>query len=737
MKHLRLLRFLFLTLWLYTTVTFAHAQEFSLSISGKLSNNISGINREYFDYWIKPNEGARSAAIRIFDASISPRTGDVIYGKIDTKTTFELFRFSDLYMLSNKKLTPKRSDGIKPIVSLTVLDEEQYRNRWEFFSQVEPDSLGYIVRVSASDGNDVNAFKLTVTELTEFSAQSAMWDLIGIDLSIGTINLLASEEVQLKPYFENEPPPTLAVEGEEGASIVLKDDFGNSAPLSDAPSFWKPIISGEANHWGLSISHSRKYNFFTITGTKEPVLWNLRANVSAIQSPPIVSIVQLPGNTCDEVRLTLSEKRFAYTSAQSLIWIAKLPDGEKRASGDTARIAFGKSGTYSAELWIPTEGTYFPKVWIKPFSVRINAPPVAQISTDRTVLAPNESVTLTAENSFDPDGDRLRYEWFIDGAIRGTQSRFRFSNATPNRYKVVLRVIDNATNSACVSATDTAFITVNSQPYTEIDYFPEFAIDETVTFKAKNARDSDGDSLRYEWSGRGIVSDATKESVEIVHNQHGNYSVSLRVRDFSGVANSSYQTSVSYRVNAPPVPRFTLPKLAAPGDKIRLSAAASSDPDDRNLSYSWAISDGQAYDERDVTIEFAQPGDYTVTLTVDDGHGVSNSSQSLSQEIHINFPPVPKIDAVAKSTVARQTFSARATTDGDDENLRYRWDFGDGFTAEGIEVTHTFQKSGRYTITLTVDDDRRQSNSVQKTTHEFRLFSLSNRSIRCAKRRRT
>ncbi len=722
MKHLRLLRFHLLTLWLCATFALAHAQEFSLSISGKSSNNISGINREYFDYWIKPNANARSAAIRIFDASISPRTGDVVYGKIDTKTSFALFRFSDLYTLSSKKLTLKRSDGIKPIVSLTVLDEEQYRNRWEFFSQVEPDSLGYIVRVSASDGNDVNAFKLTVTELTEFSAQSAAWDLIGIDLSIGTINLPASEEVQLKPYFESEPPPALAVKGEEGASIVLKDDFGNSAPLSDAPSFWKPVISGETNHWGLSISRSRRYNFFTITGSKEPVLWNLRANVSAIQSPPTVSIVQTAGSTCDEVRFSLSDKVMAQRLSKSLVWIAKLPDGEKRASGDTARIAFGKSGTYSAELWIPNEGTYFPKVWVKPFSVRINAPPVAKISLDRTVLAPNEFATLTAENSFDPDGDRLRYEWFIDGAIRGTQSRFRFSNATPNRYKVVLRVIDDATNSPCVSATDTAFITVNSQPYTEIDYFPEFAIDETVTFKAKNVRDSDGDSLRYEWSGKGIVSNPTKDSVDILHAQHGNYGISLRVTDFSGVANSSYQTSATYRVNAPPVPRFTLAKLAAPGDNVRLSAAASTDPDDRNLSYSWAISDGQAYDERDVTIQFAQPGDYTVTLTVDDGHGVSNSSQSLSQEIHINFPPVPKIDAVSKSTVARQTFSARATTDGDDSTLRYSWDFGDGNKAQGVEVTHTFQKSGRYTITLTVDDGRRQSNSVQTTTHDFRLF---------------
>jgi PKD repeat protein len=729
MKHQHSIRFHFLALWFCTGLwlcttcfSMAHAQEFSLCISGKSSNNVSGINREYFDYWVKPNTNAGSAAIRIFDASISPRTGDVIYGKIDTKTSFELFRASDLYTLSSKTLALKKNVSVKPMFSLSVLDEEQYRNRWEFFSQVEPDSLGYIVRVSASDGNDVNAFKLTVTELTEFSMQSATWDLIAIDLSVGTINLPASEEVQLKPYFEDIAPPALSVEGEEGASILLKDDFGYSAPLFDTASFWKPVVSGETNHWGLSISRSRKSNFFTIIGAKEPMLWNLRANVSAIQSFPNVAVVQTPGNTCDEVRFSISDKVLAQRFFKSLIWIAKLPDGDKRATGDTARIAFGKSGIYNAELWIPSQGTFFPKVWVKPFTVRINTPPLAKITIDRAILAPRQVATLTAENSFDPDGDKLRYEWFIDGAIRGTQPRFRFSNVTPNQYKVVLRVIDNATNSACISATDTAFITVNSQPYTEIDYLPEFAIEEDVVFKAKNVRDNDSDSLRYEWSGDGVTSDITKDSVTVLHNRHGAYRASLRVSDLSSVANSSYQTSATYRVNAPPIPRFSLPSLAAPSDPIRLSAATSTDADDRSLQYSWAISDGQAYETREVGIQFAQPGDYTVTLTVNDGHGVSNSTQSLSEKIHINFPPVPKIDAASKSTVARQTFSARATTDGDDSTLRYLWDFGDGYKAQGVEATHTYRKSGRYAVTLTVDDGRRQSNSVQKIVHEFRLF---------------
>ncbi|MCS6988046.1 MAG: PKD domain-containing protein [Chloroherpetonaceae bacterium] len=697
------------------------AQEFSLCVSGRTSSNVSGVNRPYFDYWIKPKPDATLAAIRIFDAAISPRTSDVIYGKIDTRVTYELFRFADLYALSDKKLSPNPS-GAKPIASLSVLDEERYRNRWEFFSQVAPDSMGYILRVSASSGNDVNAFKLVVSELAESAAQSEKWDLIGIDLSIGAINLPPNQEIQLKPYFEDEPPTALSVEGEEGALIRFKDDFGNEGALSEPQSFWKPIVSGERNHWGLSISRSRRYNFFTVLGAKEPVLWDLRANISAIPSPPSVSISQSPGGACDEVRFSVSDKTLARRFGKDFVWVAKLPGGDKRATGDTATIAFGKSGVYEAELWIPTQGVYFPKRWVKPFTARVNAPPVAKISVDKRIVAPNEAALFSAENSFDPDGDKLRYEWFVDGAIRGSSKQFRFSSASPNRYAVVLRVIDDATNSPCVSATDTAFIVVNSQPYAEIDFPPEFAVEETVAFKAKNARDNDGDSLRYEWSGAGVASDRTKDSVAVLHERHGAYSVSLRVSDASGVANASYQTSATYRVNAPPVPRFSLPALAAPGDAIRLSAAASTDADDRALSYSWDVSDGQSFDTRDATIQFASPGDYTVTLTVDDGHGVSNSSQSLSREIHVNFPPVPKIDAVSQSTVARQTFSARGTTDGDDSTLRYLWDFGDGAKAEGVEVTHTFQKSGRYVVTLAVDDGRKQTNSVQKTTHQFRLF---------------
>ena len=50
------------------------------------------------------------------------------------------------------------------------------------------------------------------------------------------------------------------------------------------------------------------------------------------------------------------------------------------------------------------------------------------------------------------------------------------------------------------------------------------------------------------------------------------------------------------------------------------------------------------------------------------------------------------------------------------KKIIYEWDFGDGNRNEGIEVLHVYKEPGKYTVTLTINDD---VNSVQTSMDVF------------------
>ncbi|MGR6966817.1 PKD domain-containing protein [Geodermatophilus sp. URMC 61] len=64
------------------------------------------------------------------------------------------------------------------------------------------------------------------------------------------------------------------------------------------------------------------------------------------------------------------------------------------------------------------------------------------------------------------------------------------------------------------------------------------------------------------------------------------------------------------------------------------------------------------------------------------------------------------VAAVAHTNQGRTfTFSAAGSTDADGRITGYAWDFGDGATAEGADVTHEYAAAASYTVTVTVTDD--------------------------------
>jgi PKD repeat protein len=77
-----------------------------------------------------------------------------------------------------------------------------------------------------------------------------------------------------------------------------------------------------------------------------------------------------------------------------------------------------------------------------------------------------------------------------------------------------------------------------------------------------------------------------------------------------------------------------------------------------------------------------------------------------------NWPPVARITISGETT-----FDGSESFDHEGSIVQYSWDFGDGTTAEGITVTHTYETPGAYLVCLTVTDNA--SNKDTETAWVF------------------
>jgi len=72
-----------------------------------------------------------------------------------------------------------------------------------------------------------------------------------------------------------------------------------------------------------------------------------------------------------------------------------------------------------------------------------------------------------------------------------------------------------------------------------------------------------------------------------------------------------------------------------------------------------------------------------------------------------------KADKSAGGLPLAVKFDASESKDSDEEDLEYMWDFGDGTTAEGAVVDHTYTTPGNYTARVTVKDKGGEESTAQ------------------------
>lgn len=191
-----------------------------------------------------------------------------------------------------------------------------------------------------------------------------------------------------------------------------------------------------------------------------------------------------------------------------------------------------------------------------------------------------------------------------------------------------------------------------------------------------------GTSNYWQWTfGDGQV--APTEAATHQYAAPGQYNVTLIASTDSGCTDT---TSRLIHVLQLPEPSFSL-ELDTCSFLLRTrntSAYAS--------TYQWNFGNGMDATAGDTSFVFADDGLYTITL-----EAVTDSGCARSTSAALFIPPLPVADftwevAECDSTVRFDNRSADALT--------FDWEFGDGATASGENVSHTYEKAGSIPVTL-------------------------------------
>lgn len=209
----------------------------------------------------------------------------------------------------------------------------------------------------------------------------------------------------------------------------------------------------------------------------------------------------------------------------------------------------------------------------------------------------------------------------------------------------------------------------------------------------------------------------------------------------------------------PPPPINTAPTAVVGGpytavtlETFTIDGSGSTDPEGDTLSFTWNMGDGTVFTTGDavITHSYGAAGEFTITLTVNDGEFDSDPAITTATitdppapepeptpepepepeptpepnpepnpepepqpepepepqpEPTPNVPPIAEAGEDQTAVVGAEIIlDGSASTDQDGSITTYVWDFGDGKTNTGVTIPHAYAEVGIYTVVLTVTD---------------------------------
>ncbi len=437
-----------------------------------------------------------------------------------------------------------------------------------------------------------------------------------------------------------------------------------------------------------------------------------------VNTPPQVNF-NGPESACVGDTVTFDAGATTDNTPNDLTYAWDFGDGT-RGEGKTVSKAYQKGGTYKVSLFVNDNAGTPCSTGSMVKTISINSAPVADAGKDIDMcFAVNQELKVAFDGggSHDPDGDALTYTWNFGDGETASGRAVSHVYSKPGNYTVSL-VVDDGRGSPCSSGSDTAVVQLNRRPIADAGKDVITCGGNAVTLDGSL---SQGDNLEYSWDfGDG----ETGKGARVSHSyaKGGHYKAVLTVDDGGATRCSVSSASVYVSVNDSPSVGLKNEAAECAGTAVRFDASAH-DPDGDSLLYTWDFGDGTVVKGGAAESHvYEKGGEYTVQVTVDDKRETPCSLASAASHVKINGRPVANAGPNLVCCVDKESmFDGTGSSDPDGDALAYQWNFGDGATAEGAKVTHSYSKSGAYTVTLRVDDGSGTSCSTSTSSFEAKV----------------
>ncbi len=467
------------------------------------------------------------------------------------------------------------------------------------------------------------------------------------------------------------------------------------------------------------------------------------ANAGANQSVPIGQLVTLNGSGSSDADGNPLTYSWSFTTR---------PAGSAATLSNPTAInptfVPDRSGAYVAQLIVNDGFVNSTAVTVQ--ITTANTPPVANAGLDQTVTYLS-TVTLNGSASSDVDGNPLTYTWSITSRPAGSISALSnpaavnptFLADRSGTFVAQLIVNDGVVNSVADTVTIT---TNNSAPSANAG--PDQAVNAGATAQLNGAgsSDADGNPLTYAWSftSRPPGSGATLSNPAAVNPSFavdlpGSYVVQLIVSD--GLLSSAADTVTISTNNLAPSANAGPDQGVNLGATVQLSGAASTDPENSALTYTWSLTSRPAGSTAALSsTSIVNPifvadvtGTYVAQLIVSDGQ-LASAPDTVTISTTNRAPVANAGPAQSVNTGATVQLTGAASSDPDGNPLTYIWTLTTrpagsaaalGNTAI-VNPTFVADLSGTYTAQLTVSDGSLASAAASVTITTINRAPVAN-----------